>query len=100
MVAFNKTNDLPASITTVEQVLAWAGLLMQRSFPQASNTEVAGQDPINAFSTSVVRLDNDQLKLVVRAVIPLDEGYAESANKLWADILQQGEVSIPDAYKS
>lgn len=98
MTTFAKTTDLPASVDTVEKLMAWVAALSHRLYYSqeyaVSSTSLA---PVSQMSVS--RDDNGQLRCYSIQAIPLSEDYFSATTQLWVNSQVISTVAIPAAFK-
>ena len=100
MTAFT-TADLPGGIyapTTVEEVLTWANAVMQFNNPTDSYVEVANTNRLYRFIQPQLRSYEQELILINRAVIVLDEKKAQN-HPIWKRIKPFSDTLIPAGFK-
>lgn len=92
-------SQIPTSITTVEQLHAWSGMLLHRA---NSSLKVVESENYSDFAAqaSVFQAQDGTQRFVSRMNLELNAGYAESGQKLWTQIQPFSEVAIPAAFTS
>lgn len=90
-------SQIPATITTVEALHAWTGMLLHRYFPTLKSLESPN------FSDFVCQIsqfqdEDGQIRMVVRINLKLTADYGSNGLKLWQSVEEFGEANIPAAY--
>ena len=101
MSALTQSTDIPASINTVERLLAWASLTthdLNRGLFYKETDDVEGSVPI--ATAGVVEAADGSDRLIIRVAIPLDTAWrADRSQKLWMFAQEIRDVEIPAAFK-
>lgn len=99
MTAF-ATSQIPASVNTLEKLVAWAGLALTTINPTLAANETPGSQPVNVAQTAFFRDSTGQLRLTIRASLPVAESYSTSTTKFWTNIQDLNNATIPSGYTS
>jgi hypothetical protein len=100
MVAFVPAN-LPSNINTVEQVLAWSGLLLGQYFNTQVVREVQNATPTPVIENLLIPTPADGERLIVRASLRLNADFRTNTSlKFFRQVNELGAVSggIPSAW--
>jgi hypothetical protein len=90
-------NQIPATITTVEELVAWGGLLLHRVNSQEKCLE---QPNFADFvcQSSLFTADDATERLVIRMNFRLVPDYNNNGKKLWESVAEFVEMSIPTGF--
>jgi hypothetical protein len=104
MVALG-ANDIPSSITTVEQLAVWALSVLQERLGQTTIRELGGigESPMAAVYQSLSPSDGPML--ILRAAVKRPANHAQFAEKPWgANRIDEWEkaagLTVPTGYTS
>lgn len=94
-------SDIPSTATTsLERLVAWGVLALNRVNPDGETIEESGIT-IKTSQVGVIIDNFGQPRLIGRVSIQLDQDYASnSATKLWAKAQELSQVAIPTNYTS
>lgn len=97
MTAF-ATSNIPATVNTLEELIVWAcGAFYQLH----KNTRYQESDasPLIPIVTAQDGLAADKSeRIIFRVSIPLNDGWRESTNKIFAEALEVSNTAIPAAF--
>ena len=99
MTAFVPT-DIPSNINTLEKLVAWGALALERCNPSLKVLEVRGADPQRVAATTTFTADDGSYRMIARLSFEIAQNYAENPAKFWQNILEFDDVALPSAYKS
>ena len=99
MTAFT-TTDIPSNVRTLEQLVAWGVLALQRVNPGVKLLETSGNPAQKVAEAVLLTADDDSTRLIVRAALQVKDGYAETNVKFWENILPISDTILPAAYKA
>lgn len=86
---------------TLEKVIAWAGLALQRANPIASEIEVTGLPAERVAQATILTDDNGIDRLIIRTSLPLDPDWkSNNASKLWSYVGDLSTTTIHPTYTS
>jgi hypothetical protein len=94
-VDFNKTNDLPSSVNTVEKLYVWASCLLAEVLPEEQIKLAGSQSPIRRFDYGVTPDFENAPNVGSSFYLELDEGWRSSGNKLWEEVLPVTTLAVP-----
>lgn len=100
MTAFDKTTDLPTTVTTLEKLVCWALLVLYKLHKNDTYTETdtTGQTPLITLQQGLAADETE--RLIFRVSIPLNADWATSAAKLWTQVEVIANSTIPTSFKS
>lgn len=100
MTTFDKTTDLPASITTVEKLAFWVLQALYEMHKNDEYGEVVGeQTPIITFQQGLAADESE--RAIFRVSLPLAPTWSSSGLKLFRNATVIGNsASVPTAYKT
>jgi hypothetical protein len=106
MTALNRA-DIPATITTVEQLQAWCSVVL--SSINLSTTAIEGRDATNSYSTRVAIAEpwfmsavNTDLhwRFISRASLRMNPDWVQGSSKIWTRVQELNTTTpVPDALK-
>lgn len=99
MTAFNK-DDLPESISTLEQLQIWNSLALEHI--NSDLTAVEGSGPAAAVA-DVGIFDVTQTKttrVISRTSFELNKEFTYSGKKLWEEVKELSSTALPDGFKN
>lgn len=99
MTAINPATDIPSSVNTVEKLACWAVMALARCNPDAKILEIPGQPSVEVALATLLRASDGSTRYVVRASLPVQPGYGETAAKWWNNINEFSTTALPAAYK-
>ena len=110
MTAFT-TADIPASVDSLEKLVAWAGLCLNRLYPDLTATE--GTDSTNTTTARVAQSSVYYMtpavagstipptwRIISRSSLKVNAAWTGGATKLWANVESLGTAAIPAEFKS
>lgn len=98
MSAINISTQIPNSIVTLEQHIAWAGLTLGRINPTAGVLEAQNRTE-SVVQTAIFTAADDTTRLLVRASLELDPAFmSNNSKKLWMFVREFSNVAIPAAF--
>lgn len=101
MTAINTTTDIPSSINTLERLAAWSILALARANPTLKILETSASEPERAAQAALIRAEDDTLRLIARASLPIDPAYSENNTvKFWMHTQEISNTSLPVAFLS
>lgn len=97
--ANGKILEIPATITQVEELLAWCAYLLRDLHP---TDRILETDLSNEYvmTTGTFRTPLHGDRLLIRGTLKLRDDYASAGLKSWLDIEPLSNTPIPAAYKS
>lgn len=100
MTVFDKTTDLPATVNTLEKLVAWSLLCAYKLHKNDTYTETdtTGQTPLITLQQGLAA--NETERLIFRVSVPLNADWATSAAKLWTQVEVFANSAIPVSFKS
>lgn len=100
MVTFNRANDLPTNIDTLEKQALWLGVTMRATYGTRSVVEVEGLLPERQAQLAFIEAPGGEVYATIRLTVKLDPLFvADKTKKLW-EFAQEGTTSaIPAPYK-
>lgn len=101
MSAFNP-NQLPANITTIEQLHVWTATVLHDLYPNITAIEDVGvatrviqNSPFFVEATNPVTW-----RLITRTSMPLNTNWRRSKTGIWLHATELGTLPIPTEYQS
>lgn len=92
-------NQIPATIETVEELVAWGCLLLHRMNSSLKCLEAPNYSDYVAQANAFMAEDQTT-RLVVRTNLQLKPDYASSGRKIWKSIEEFSEIAIPSDFLS
>lgn len=99
MTAINPATDIPSSVNTIEKLAAWAVLALARCNPDAKILEIPGQPSVEVALATLLKASDGSIRYVVRASLPVNPAYGETAAKFWNNITDVSTTALPAAFK-
>jgi hypothetical protein len=102
MTSFTRT-DIPASITTVEQLGVWVLTVLSSINTETSVEEVKGQLSYVSTSASFFLPDapaGERFRHIGRLSIKLNKDYRTEEKKIWEYALEFSTATIPSSMKT
>lgn len=101
MVAFAST-DLPASINTVEKLAAWSLTVLNHLHPELTTIEATGTAQLVATASPffITATEPNEWRYITRGSFRLNSNWQRGASKVWANIEDLSNQSIPTEFKS
>jgi len=94
MTAFNK-NQLPASVDTLEKLIAWAGTACYQLNKIATAVEGAGvAQRVAQFGIFNVEV-NSTNRVILRQSLELEEDFAINGKPIWEEVKQLSQEGLP-----
>lgn len=99
MSAFN-AGMIPPGITTIEQLHAWTGMILNDLYPTLTAIEdtnissrVAVSSPFFVDATTPVTW-----RMITRTSLPINVNWRRSKSGLWLSIQEIGTITVPTDY--
>lgn len=92
-------NQIPNTIETVEELIAWAGLLLHRNNSALKCLENPNYSDYVCQASNFMAEDKTE-RLIVRVNLQLKSDYASSGRKLWKSVEEFSEIAIPTEFLS
>lgn len=99
MTAF-ATSQIPSSVNSLEKLVVWANLALNSINPTLAVNESQASQPVNVSQTAFFRDATGQLRLTVRASLPISENYSTNTGKFWTNVQDLNNATIPTGYTS
>jgi hypothetical protein len=102
MTAF-VTSDIPASITTLEQLAVWVTTVLSVLNPETTVEEIKGQLVYVATANQFYMPDapqGERYRHAARLSIKMDSAYRTEANKVWTYAQPLSTAAIPASMKT
>lgn len=93
-------SDIPSNCTTLERVVAWGCLALERCNPSRKIVESPSGDPVRVIEVTFFKADDGSYRMGVRLSLPVDANYASMTNKFWERITELDTTALPAAYKT
>lgn len=94
------TNAQIPAINTVEQLIAYSGLLMSRINPTVAYLETENQS-IKACQVTIGKAADGKELLIIRTAIPLTpEWDSDKTKPIWQLVAVVSDTAVPPAYKA
>jgi hypothetical protein len=93
-------SQIPSGINTVEQIHAWSGLVLRSVSGTREVTEQEGYLPQRIAVAPISETPSQGIRMTVRASLEMVPGYDAATTKLWKQVKEQVEGTIPAAYLS
>lgn len=77
----------------------WGLLGLSRCNPNKKILETSGVDPIRAAFTTLVKADDNSIRLIGRVSLAISDDYLEVPRKFWQNALELDDVALPAAFK-
>lgn len=94
------SGDIPSNCTTLERIVAWGCLALERCNPNKKIIEAPNQDPARVVEVQYFKADDGSYRMGVRLSLPVDANYAAMTNKFWERVLELDTTQLPAAYKT
>lgn len=94
------TTQIPSNINTVEKLLLWGALLLQKNNPTLAVVETANTNPEKVAQVAMIRADDDTIRAILRLSIPIDPNYASNTAKFWENALELANIAIPTSFET
>lgn len=92
--------EIPPAIATVEQLVAWCGMQLERTTGTRALVEVDGGLPEFVAQAPIARDPSGSPRLVVRVNLELDPVFtSDKTKKLWLHVKELIQGSIPAEFK-
>ena len=107
MTALNPATDIPATIDTLEKLVAWSSIALSNLYPNVTVLEGSDADNVtyarvaqsNPYYITVDATDA-AWRLISRSSLKIDSTWQSGANKLWENVEPLGSLSLPEGFKS
>ena len=98
MTAFAKS-DIPSTITTIEQLHCWTGLVLEIVNPDLTVIEGSGS-AVPACDTGIFDVpQTKETRLICRASLAVNQSFSYSGKKFWEEIKELSSNSLPQGFK-
>lgn len=99
MTALNIATQIPSSIVTLEQLVAWGALTLSRMYPDKSVLE---SETVRELSVQagIFTSAEETTQLLLRLSLKLDPAYITDTRKLWMSVDELGSGNIPASFTS
>lgn len=92
-------SQIPANITTVEQLHAWSGALLHFAF--ATNLQKESENYVDyTCQLSAFTSGDGSDRMVTRVNFKLSDNYMTGTQPLWLKVQEFGEMEIPAGFLS
>lgn len=99
MTAFSK-DDIPTTITTLEQLHAWSGLALEDINSDLTVVEGSGS-AVPVSDTGIFDVTQTKLtRLICRTSLEINKGFTYSGKKLWEEVKEFSSTSLPAGFKN
>ena len=99
MTTFIK-DDIPAQITTLEQLHAWTGLALEEINPDLQVVEGSGA-AVSVSDTGIFDVPQTKTtRLISRTSLELNKAFTYSGKKLWEEIKELSSTALPTGFKN
>lgn len=92
-------DQIPNTIETVEELIAWAGLLLHRMNGSLKCLENPNFSDYVCQASNFMAEDKTE-RLVIRVNLQLKTDYASSGRKFWKSVEEFSEITIPTEFLS
>lgn len=92
-------NQIPATIATVEELVAWGSLLLHRMNSSLKCLENPNFSDYCCQASTFMAEDKTE-RLIVRTNLQLKSDYASSGRKIWKSVEEFSEIAIPTEFLS
>lgn len=100
MTVLNIANQIPNSITTVEQAAAWSGLALANLNPQLQAIEGIGINQQVAQAGIFYVASDNKYRLLVRLSMEVSPDYLIGGQKLWTYVQPFSTTALPAGFSS
>ncbi len=100
MTTLVTSTDIPTNINTVEKLVLWCVLLLQKNNPTKAVLEIANGTPEKVAQVALIKADDETIRVILRASIEVDPAYAEVTGKFWEKARELSNTAIPASYKT
>ena len=99
MTTFIK-DDIPAQITTLEQLHAWTGLALEDINSDLTVVEGSGA-AVAVSDTGIFDVTQTKLtRLICRTSLEINKGFTYSGKKLWEEVKEFSTTALPAGFKN
>lgn len=98
MTALNIANQIPNSITTVEQMAAWSGLVLANINPQLQAIEGVGINQQVAQAGIFYVATDNKYRLLVRLSLEVSPDYMIGGQKMWTYAQAFSTTALPAGF--
>lgn len=99
MTAFNAASDLPPSVNTVEEVVAWGSYLLHTLYKTQTLVEGPGA-PVRVANFGLFDVQESGNKIAIcRTAFVVQPDFGVSGQKIWNAMAPIGSAAIPANFK-
>lgn len=97
MTSFATTN-IPASVNTIEKLAAWTNGILYELHKNSRYAEADNAPLVPIVTAQDGLAASKQERMIFRLSLHLDDGWRQSGDKLWYDVLELSNAPIPSDF--
>lgn len=99
MTAFNPATDLPASVNSLEKLVAWANGAFYQLHKNTEYQESEGASLVPIVTMQDGKAANKTERVIARVSTEMNDNWREDPQPFWVNVKAISSAAIPTAYR-